>query len=86
MVPPVPQSIVPPGLARPTGPLLGVWGQQTQFSLPERLPDLPPSPMGLPDNEQVVAGIALGYADPAAPENALLTGRVPVSEFVSFHP
>lgn len=40
----------------------------------------------LPDNEQVVAGIALGYADPAAPENALLTGRVPVSEFVSFHP
>jgi len=40
----------------------------------------------LPDNEQVVAGIALGYADPAAPENALLTGPVPVSEFVSFHP
>jgi len=40
----------------------------------------------LPDNEQVVAGIALGYADPAAPENALLTGRVPVPEFVSFHP
>ena len=29
---------------------------------------------------------ACGYADPAAPENALLTGRVPVSEFVSFHP
>jgi outer membrane protein TolC len=33
--------------------LLGVWGQQTQFSLPERLPDLPPSPMELPDIEQV---------------------------------
>jgi nitroreductase len=40
----------------------------------------------LPENEQVVAGIALGHADPAAPENALLTGRVPVAEFVSFHP
>ena len=42
--------------------------------------------LALPENEQVVAGIALGHADPAAPENALLTGRVPVAEFVSFHP
>ena len=42
--------------------------------------------LALPKNEQVVAGIALGHADPAAPENALLTGRVPVAEFVSFHP
>jgi nitroreductase len=41
--------------------------------------------LALPENEQVVAGIALGHADPAAPENALLTGRVPVAEFVRFH-
>ena len=33
--------------------LLGVWGMQTQFSLPARLPDLPPSPVELPDVEQV---------------------------------
>jgi outer membrane protein TolC len=33
--------------------LLGLWGSQTGFALPERLPDLPPSPMELPDIEQV---------------------------------
>ncbi len=33
--------------------LLGVWGPQTLFSLPERLSDLPPAPLELPDIEQV---------------------------------
>jgi outer membrane protein TolC len=33
--------------------LLGVWGAQAQFALPERLPDLPKSAMDLPDLEQV---------------------------------
>jgi outer membrane protein TolC len=33
--------------------LLGAWGAQTQFSLPERLPDLPKSAMDLPDLEQL---------------------------------
>jgi outer membrane protein TolC len=33
--------------------LLGVWGVQAQFALPERLPDLPKSAMDLPDLEQV---------------------------------
>jgi outer membrane protein TolC len=33
--------------------LLGVWGAQTQFALPERLPDLPNSAMALPDLEQL---------------------------------
>ncbi len=32
--------------------LLGVWGAQTQFALPERLPGLPNAPMELPDIEQ----------------------------------
>jgi outer membrane protein TolC len=32
--------------------LMGVWGQQTQFRLPERLPDLPKAPNDLPDIEQ----------------------------------
>jgi outer membrane protein TolC len=32
--------------------LLGLWGQQTQFHLPERLPDLPKAPNDLPDIEQ----------------------------------
>ncbi len=33
--------------------LLGVWGAQTQFSLPDRLPDLPAQPLDLPDIERV---------------------------------
>ena len=33
--------------------LLGVWGLQTQFSLPARLPDLPPAPLERPDIEQL---------------------------------
>jgi outer membrane protein TolC len=33
--------------------LLGFWGQQTQFSLPERLPDLPQAPNELPMVEQM---------------------------------
>ncbi|KNZ33672.1 MAG: RND transporter [Methylibium sp. NZG] len=33
--------------------LLGAWGEQTAFTLPERLPDLPQNPQDLPDVEQV---------------------------------
>jgi outer membrane protein TolC len=33
--------------------LMGAWGAQTQFSLPDRLPDLPKAPLDLPDAEQV---------------------------------
>ena len=32
--------------------LMGLWGQQAQFRLPERLPDLPKAPNDLPDIEQ----------------------------------
>lgn len=32
--------------------LLGLWGEQTDFSLPERLPDLPEDPLDQPDIEQ----------------------------------
>jgi len=33
--------------------LLGLWGQQTQFTLPERLPDLPQAPNELPNVEKM---------------------------------
>lgn len=33
--------------------LLGLWGTQTQFTLPERLPDLPAAPQDQPDIENV---------------------------------
>ena len=40
--------------------------------------------LGIPDGELVVCGMALGYADSAAPENQLRTLREPVSAFTDF--
>ncbi len=40
--------------------------------------------IGAPDNEQVVCGMSLGYADPHAVENTLVTERDPVSTFARF--
>jgi nitroreductase len=40
--------------------------------------------LGIPDNELVVCGMALGYADPDAPENRLVTEREPVENFTDF--
>jgi nitroreductase len=40
--------------------------------------------VGAPDNEQVVCGMSLGYADPGAIENSLVTEREPVSAFARF--
>jgi nitroreductase len=38
----------------------------------------------IPDNETVVCGMALGWADPDKVENSLVTEREPVSRFVRF--
>jgi nitroreductase len=40
--------------------------------------------LDLPEEELVVCGLALGMADPDAPENRLVTERVPASEFATF--
>ena len=40
----------------------------------------------LPENETIICGMALGYADPDAPENTLRTERAPLSEWVTFKP
>lgn len=40
--------------------------------------------LGLDDTETVVCGMALGYADPAAPENDMVTARAPAKEFARF--
>ncbi len=40
--------------------------------------------LGLEDTEIVVCGMALGYADPDAPENAMFTERTPAREFARF--
>jgi nitroreductase len=39
----------------------------------------------LPENEQLVCGMALGHADPSAPENALASERAELAEFVVRH-
>jgi nitroreductase len=40
--------------------------------------------LGLAEEEVVVCGMALGYADPEAPENTLVTPRVPARSFTRF--
>jgi len=40
--------------------------------------------LGIPESEIVICGMSLGYADANAPENRLVTERVPVSEFATF--
>lgn len=40
--------------------------------------------ISLPDNEMVVCGMSLGYADMSKIENSLQTERAPVNEFVRF--
>ncbi|MBM4195760.1 MAG: nitroreductase [Gammaproteobacteria bacterium] len=39
---------------------------------------------GLPDEEMVYCGMALGYADTTAPVNRLRSDRAPIDEFASF--
>ena len=40
--------------------------------------------LGLGDEEVLASGMALGYADPEAPENSLITDRVAVDDFADF--
>ena len=65
--------------------LLGVWGAQTQFALPERLPDLPPSPLDLPDVEQVALAQRLDVqgARLAAQQTASNLGLTRTTRFVN---
>jgi nitroreductase len=41
--------------------------------------------LGAPPGDELVCGMSLGHADPAAPENRLVTVRAPVAEFTRFH-
>ena len=65
--------------------LLGVWGAQTQFSLPARLPDLPASPLELPDIEQVALAQRLDVqgAKLAAEQTASNLGLTRTTRFVN---
>ena len=65
--------------------LLGLWGAQTQFSLPERLPDLPKSAMDLPDLEQVALEQRLDVrgAKLAAEQTAKNLGLTRTTRFIN---
>jgi nitroreductase len=41
--------------------------------------------LGLPDQQLLVCGMSLGYADPSRVENSLVSEREPVSHFTRFH-
>jgi nitroreductase len=41
--------------------------------------------LGIPPEQTVVCGMALGWADPAEPANALVSEREPVAGFTTFH-
>lgn len=53
--------------------LLGLWGEQTRFQLPQRLPDLPGRPRDLPDIERIALAQRLDVA--AARQGAEATAR-----------
>jgi nitroreductase len=40
--------------------------------------------LGIPESEILICGLALGYADPDAIENRLVTERAPVEQFATF--
>ena len=65
--------------------LLGAWGTQTQFSLPERLPDLPKDVMELPDIERVALSQRLDVqgARLAAEQTARNLGLTRTTRFVN---
>ncbi len=48
------------------------------------LPNTVRAALGLPFEDVVVCGMAIGYADPDAIENTLQTTRVPAREFTTF--
>ena len=65
--------------------LLGLWGAQTQFSLPERLPDLPESVVDLPDLERLALEQRLDVraAKLAAEQTAKNLGLTRTTRFIN---
>ena len=65
--------------------LLGAWGAQTQFSLPERLPDLPQEALDLPDVERLALAQRLDVqgAKLAAEQTARNLGLTRATRFIN---
>ena len=41
--------------------------------------------LDIPDTDTVICGMSMGFADMSAPENTLVTDRVPAEEFATFY-
>jgi nitroreductase len=54
----------------------GAWNQY--WSVTRRV-------LNVPDEDYIVCGLSLGYADPDAPVNTLVSDREPVEAFATFH-
>ena len=65
--------------------LLGVWGEPSQFTLPDRLPDLPLSPRELPEVEQLAVSQRLDVlnAKRAAEQTAQSLGLTRMTRFIN---
>ena len=65
--------------------LLGLWGEQTAFRLPERLPDLPKAPEDRPDIERVAMAQRLDVqaARLAAEQTAQNLGLTKATRFIN---
>ncbi|GAB4113982.1 MAG: TolC family protein [Rubrivivax sp.] len=65
--------------------LLGLWGEQTAFRLPERLPDLPARPRELPDIERLAIAqrLDVAAARAAAESTAANLGLTRATRFVN---
>jgi len=65
--------------------LLGLWGEQAQFQLPERLPDLPAQPRDLPDIERMALAqrLDVAAARTAAEATARNLGLTRTTRFVN---
>jgi outer membrane protein TolC len=65
--------------------LLGLWGEQTQFQLPERLPDLPKAPLDQPDIERVAIAqrIDVQAAKLGAEQTARSLGLTKATRFIN---
>ena len=65
--------------------LMGLWGQQTAFKLPERLPDLPAEPVDQPDIERVALAQRLDVqgAKLAAEQTASHLGLTKTTRFIN---
>jgi outer membrane protein TolC len=65
--------------------LMGVWGEQVAFTLPQRLPDLPKAPLDLPQVEQVAMSQRLDVlgAKRAAEDTASNLGLTRTTRFIN---